>query len=724
MRDPILDQGNAYLAALRTAYDAAQHAAEGLADAEPIVSGLADWCRGVVFKPVWMETRDERGGLSDLLTLPSSQSPLQVLECVPDATRRESLGEAFSGLMEDRKDDQSNVVAWFLGRALAKGLIAELSKVEAQAGPLIAEARSLIGSQDIVHRAFEESLREGLRDSPAARSAIRSTLDSWLNEINANPGIGTYSIERNSFSTLVDEWRKDPSIHALWKAREAPCPVHYDALEILPIILPTDRAALLERLDGFRFPEPIRQVLQHPTILHDRDEIAAALTDAPPCSDAPCSDDGGAWNRSLLAPLVLETAESHCRALWEAAYLAAEPDNGAAKAADHIRVTLSSWFEELGRIIMARRDGRFLGSQWLLMKVSDERLDRARHRRAGNQLDHLLRDVDLIEWIARGLFGAGLTDDQIAPFADLPDISATGDLAPSLPAPRSDDSVRPRLAALSVMCLSGQLAIEVSAGEERNLLDALDALLASRDSGFESESPLENGGHGVPASCFGRLLAGKERPAERWRQSWDLLAEQRRRVQHWQQTRDGDALAPSEFLLAVGLAGIDWLISPPDSRRDEAGRLWREVFDGARDGWLTISVRHLKEQIETCIGRLFARHPKVFCDALGDAYASDRGLVDRNESYADLLSRDLDLLGGNDLMVAVCCLNVCDNGASPGDLDDVLRRNSGRLDAILRQFERWQRLEREVRRRPGIVEALARFRKETAGGVNERRNDG
>ena len=135
-------------------------------------------------------------------------------------------------------------------------------------------------------------------------------------------------------------------------------------------------------------------------------------------------------------------------------------------------------------------------------------------------------------------------------------------------------------------------------------------------------------------------------------------------------------------------------------------------------------MRHLKEQIETCIGRLFARHPKVFCDALGDAYASDRGLVDRNESYADLLSRDLDLLGGNDLMVAVCCLNVCDNGASPGDLDDVLRRNSGRLDAILRQFERWQRLEREVRRRPGIVEALARFRKETAGGVNERRNDG
>ena len=719
MRDPILDQRNAYLAALRAAHDAAQHAAEGLADAEPIVSGLTDWCRGVVFKPVWMETRDERGGLSDLLTLPSSQSPLQVLECVPDATRRESLGAAFSGLMEDREDDQSNVAAWFFGRALARGLIAELSTVEAQAGPLIAEARRLIGSQDIVHSAFEKSLREGLRDSPVARSAIRSALDSWINEINADPGIGTYSIDRNSFCTLVDEWRKDPSIHALWKAREALFPVHYGVLEFLPNILTTDRAALLERLDGYRFPEPIRQVLQHPTILHDRDEIAAALTDAPPCSD-----DGGVWNRSLLAPLVLETAEGHCRALWEAAHLAAEPDNGGAKAADHIRITLSAWVEELGRIVMARPDGRFLGSQWLLMKVSDERLDRFRHGRAGNQLDHLLRDVDLIEWIARGLFEAGLSDDQFAPFVDVPDISASGGLAPSLPASRNDDSVRPRLAALSVMCLSGQLMSEGSAGEERNLLNMLDALLASRDSGFESESPLENVGHGMPASCFGRLLAGKERPAARWRQSWDLLVEQRRRAQHWQHTCDGDALAPSAFLLAVGLAGIDWLLSPSDSRRDEAGRLWREVFDGAMDCWLTISVRHLKEQIETSIGRLFARHPKVFCDALGDAYASDRELVDRNEFYADLLSQDLDLLGGDDLMVAVCCLNVCHNGASPGDLDDVLRRNSGHLDAILQQFERWQRLERKVRRRQEIVEALARLRKGTAGGVNERRNAG
>ena len=266
------------------------------------------------------------------------------------------------------------------------------------------------------------------------------------------------------------------------------------------------------------------------------------------------------------------------------------------------------------------------------------------------------------------------------------------------------------------MCLSGQLTSEASAGDDRNLLDAFDALLASRDWAFESESPLVNGGHGLPASCFGRLLAASERPAQRWRQSWDLLVEQRRRVQHWQQTHDGDALAPSAFLLAVGLAGIDWRLSPSDSRRGEARRLWREVFDGARDCWLTISVPHLNEEMETCVGRLFARHPKVFCDPSEDGCSSDGEHGGANEGYTDLLTQDLNLLGGDDLLLSVCCLNVCHNGVSPNALNDVLRRDSGHLDTILRQFEQWQRLERRVRRRPEIVEAVARLRKEMTGG--------
>ena len=464
MRDQILNQGNAYLVALRTAYDAAQATAEGLPEAEPIVSALTEWCRDVVFKSSWMEARAERAGLSDLLTLPSSRSPLHVLDRISDEARRESLVAAFSALMEGSDGDQPSVVAWLLGTALAKGVISELSEVvKPPAERLIAEVRSLVGSNDILHGAFEEQLREGLHDSPPARFAIRSAVESWTNEINANPGIGTMSLDRNAFCTLVDQWRKDPSIYALWKAHEAPFPVRYDVLELIPTILPTDRAALLERLDGLRFPEPLRQVLDHHSILYDRDEIAAALTAAPACTE-----DGHSWNGSLLAPLLLQTAEHHCRALLEAVHRLSESDEPGATTVDRSKVSLASWYEQLTRIVMARSDGHFLGSHWLLMKCSDERLEGARRRHAANWADNVLREVDLIEWTARGLFGAGLTNDHIAAVADVPKVVCSGDPAPSLPPSRSDDSEGPRLAALSVMCLSDQLTSEVSLADDRN----------------------------------------------------------------------------------------------------------------------------------------------------------------------------------------------------------------------------------------------------------------
>ena len=62
-------------------------------------------------------------------------------------------------------------------------------------------------------------------------------------------------------------------------------------------------------------------------------------------------------------------------------------------------------------------------------------------------------------------------------------------------------------------------------------------------------------------------------------------------------------------------------------------------------------------------------------------------------------------------MLAICCLNASRNGATPAVIDEVLKRNSGYFDTILRQFEQWQKeLERPVRRRPDIVEALAKLR--------------
>ena len=713
MRDALLDRNNTYLAARQRAGHAAWKEVEGLAGAEAIVSDLARWCRDVLFDTYSTSTRNESHGLSDLLAFTSTQSPLRVLRCVSDAKQRQSLEEAFVALMEGGEDERANGVAWLLGSALAKGVVDALSVEKHPAGHLLAQLRNLVESQDVVYFAFEASLRERLADAPLARAAVLSGLESWISDINRDPGLGTFPIEREPLNALVDEWCSQPSIDKLWRERESPLPVHYRVLDLVPTVLPVERGAVLERLDGFRFPYPIHQVLQDHAILHDRDEIVAALEAAPACTD-----DGRSWNGKLVALLMLRTTEAHCHALWEAAHRAADFDEVDSDVSERTRAVLSSWVEELGRIVMARSDGRFLGAHWLFMKFADERRERGRHPLAGGRHDGLLRQVDLIGWIALGLSRAGLTAEGISDFADLPDLAATEELAPARSASCDDDRDHSRLAALSAMGLIGRMTGSESTDEGWELLGRLDALLASRDSGFEAEADPGGGAHGLPASVFGYLLAARDAPAERWRRSWDLLVEQRRRAQHWSSTGDGEALAPTLFLLATGTAGIDWLLSPSrdrtdagEAKREMARKLWRELFDGVRDCWLTIPSRPLVEDIETHIGRLFARHSMVFGARAGEGDASESAATD-NGIYGDLLARDLELLGGNDRMLAICCINARRNGATPSAIGEALKRNSGYLDTILRQFDRWQGLERKARRQPELVEALTRLRLE------------
>ena len=208
MRDASLDRGNAYLASLRLACGIARREADAIPDAEYIVSSFAKWCRDVLFTPDWMDTRGENGGLSDLLTLSPCQSPFRSIQRLLDPTLRASLEEALSDLLEGRKGRRSNVAAWLLGCAFARSLVAEMSDANERSGPLFTEIRSLIRSQDIVQFAFEEALTEALHDSPSARTAMRSLLESWVGSINAKPEVGTYSTDRNSFRTLVDTWHK------------------------------------------------------------------------------------------------------------------------------------------------------------------------------------------------------------------------------------------------------------------------------------------------------------------------------------------------------------------------------------------------------------------------------------------------------------------------------------------------------------------------------------
>ena len=705
MRDSMLDEGNAYFGAYRRAGEAARSEASELPEADEIISGLVEWCRFLLLGTNTIDEWEDGQSLSSLLVLPSDQSPLQAFEKLADVSRRDVHRKAFEGLLEGSERRDTNLMAWLLGKALAEALVECLEASHERPVYPVTGFRNLASSHDVSHFAFEETVQGLLRDHPSALTAVLADLERHIETLMQDPGIGTYTREREPFNQAVEAWRSKRSIDELWKMRGHWVPVRYSELELVACIVPVDRAAVFDRLDRFDFPHPVRQILEDRSIQNDREEIAAILKAVPSCSDK-----GGSWNYRLSALLVLETAESHCHELWRAASRAHDEGKTHSEIMKETEATLSSWMGQLGTIVMARPDGRFLGPQWLLLKIADERMDRARRSRAEDRGSDLLRQEDLIEWIALGLSKAGIQGRDIEALVQFPESSNLEKVSPLKPFSSDDEKEDPRLGALSMSAFIDHMIGEVSEKGVRTLLERLDTLLAFRDRAFETEGILASDSRGLPANCCGYLFANTSGPAERWRQSWSLLVEQRRRAQHWHEMKDGDALASSLFLLAAGTAAVEWLMSSQHRNSAKEIELWRAVFDAARECWLTIFLPPVSAQVDAHIGRLFALHPGVFGESNVQEriYAADSVAV--GDHYSECLAQDLFSLGGNDLVLVICFLNAHHNGASLATMRAVLKWHEGHIDAVLNQFERWQEAERPVRRRSDLVEKLAGVR--------------
>ena len=312
----------------------------------------------------------------------------------------------------------------------------------------------------------------------------------------------------------------------------------------------------------------------------------------------------------------------------------------------------------------------------------------------------------LIEWIARSLVKEGLTGTRIASLVDLP-IAEHPSSTHTQSASQDHHTQQPRLGALWMICLVDHMIGNAGANDGERNLATVDALLVSRDPALELESSFSEG---LPASCFGYLYSIVNDPTIRWRHSWNLLAEQRRRAEHWSQTDDGSALAPTLFLLSVGTSCIAWLLSDQSNSVNEARRLWRELFDRARECWLTISLHHLVEPVEKHIQRLFCWHPNVFAGSGMQTNVSDLEASGAINEYVRLLAQDLDFFGGDDRMLTICCLNAHRNGAEGTVMARVLKHDGGHISAILNQFERWQEVERKGRKSPHVSKALSEMR--------------
>lgn len=706
MRDPILERSTPYLEALNNAIEAARGKANNLPEANEVINVLTGWCQGLLYDTQIIDEWEENQGFSNLLNLPTDLLPFQALDKISDVHRKKTLQGALEGLFENKGHPESNVMAWLLGKALARVFIKCLSRpVEIPQYP-VNGIRNLASSHEISLYSFEETLASLLQDHPTAFNGIMLYIDENVRTILKNPGLGAFTSDKESYNLSVEAWRSNPTIQGLPRTRMNSIPVRYEALSLIPCIIPVERSAVLKCLDRFDFPDPIRQVLGAFSILHDREEIAALLRASPDCSD-----DGKSWNRSLTSLLILETAERHCEELMRSTGEAQKDVVNGPATLKKIRESLSSWFLELGNIIMKRHDGRFLGSQWMLLKIADERVDRARRGHIQDRESHEIRQDDLIEWISIGLYKAGLTGHDVEALVEFPEVPNVQKASPIKSIESGSSPQAPRLAALSASAILGYMIDNTSRNNPQRLLTHLDALLVYRDPGFEAECNLSTHTTGIPENCCGYLYSRTQDPSERWKHSWNLLVEQRRRAQHWRQTHDGDALATSQFLVAAGTAAIRWLISFKERDHDNEEKLWRAVFDAARECWLTVTVAPFIGQVESQIGRLFAMHPKVFNPSVdANDLPLQPGDLDSNNGYHERLAKDLANLGGDDTILTACFLNAHYNGASLDTMRKVLMWNDGQIDHILAQFEKWQEVERSVRQIPSLLSQLTVFR--------------
>jgi len=589
---------------------------------------------------------------------------------------RDGLRNGLDACLVHDDHELRDVSALLLGRATAEALVKGLTAADPPAGTLVPRLFQLCGVDSLTHDALTAALSPALGKDGPARRAMLGYLRECVDDINENPGKFVYERDLEPFDRYVREWRATPSIGDLWRrnAGEQFLP-RFDRLYFVDAVLGAVPAETLRVLDELRFPQPLDWIVDNDSIRHDRGRMADLIQLAPASAD-----HDGVWNGSVLALLLLREADNHCRDLWRTAH----QNDADVEATQEL---LNSWLAQLAAIVLGRDDGMFLAAHWLLMKSMDERFERGSWGEGA-----FLPQLEMVGWIGSSLVEAGLRGRDIASalHQNVEYSAESGSL-------RGCDEAA-RLDTLASIELVYRLADDTV--ENRQLLPRLDVLLAKRDLGFEVEATFDVGVTGFVDSSIGYLLAMAD-CADRWKQSWDLLAEQRRVVQHWRHTKDSNALAPSLFLVRAGLAALDWLCSESFDRREVAETLWRAMFDAVRECWLTISVTHLAQSVERDIGRLFGRHPTVF--------GASTAAPDTNLPYSQRLADDLGRLGGDDALMARCCELVSRNLQDGAHLHDALLCNSGQGRAVLERFLQWQQLERRARKRPQLRQEVEKI---------------
>ena len=279
------------------------------------------------------------------------------------------------------------------------------------------------------------------------------------------------------------------------------------------------------------------------------------------------------WNHNVTAAVLLETCLEHARRLGNVAKEpAANVDNDTMQRDEEAKTL----FSRLANVLLNRDDGMFLAVNWLCHLVSIGEPPR--------QHVSLWSPTALaLETVASSL-GArkvGLSEfDKTFPELfivnekKLEDLRQTGlaDLG-RYATPSGMDALQ---ASLWIALSSAEM---VGAQTRDTFLKRFETLLIRQDSGLRIFRPED----GPPWRQWhiSYLYATDTSPADAWRRTWDLLAEQRRLSRHcWFMEKASQADNPSFFVATVGVLLVDWTLSPDIRRVECTFPAWNAVFEG------------------------------------------------------------------------------------------------------------------------------------------------
>lgn len=542
--------------------------------------------------------------------------------------------------LTDRQSRESNETNYLLGWSLAE----TLGKSSYPAS-IICDLATLTGENDVRLFGFYDGLTKYLSDASSPLIAAFFFLADYVASNRSRLILGRVD---PMYAATEEAWSKETDLVEVWRGRQWDhFHMYSNQLPVVWALIDTQPAVFLDLCNRLVVPPLTESVLTCSAISMDFDAILHLLAVAPTVED----HDARSWNRSLVAPVLLELA---FRYLMDLAGTPAQPLAGVEE--------VSSLARRLAETCLARSDGRFLAVNWsrYLIKLagsrSNEHFDGVFSMMINVMAEQdvdatvigLCADLNLPEGeeekeAANDGWNASKIDSKLAQSFDYFMIAA---LVHGSDAARRNAELRPMF--------------------QRHLCARNPALW---DYGQER---LPNWRHYTVA----KMYLQENDSIDAWGKDWDMLATQRREAAHWSYSKDHDVVDPSLFLANVGVALLEWITADSGELRDLARPMWKKLFESV----LTFATHWSlsDDKWRRILQALFARYPNVFRTAGGSAD------IDELWPY-------LDALGGDDVLFTIAVIHVLLNGVH---LDSLTHRNGTDPGVVQRiqEFLDWDAL--------------------------------